>query len=283
MSIDPVQEKRFNVRAAVPDHLEVFANWRKASDAYKGECPDARLDLSFGESPSETLDFFPAKGGDGMSPLVLLIHGGYWQALDKADNAFCARGLNDAGAAVAVVNHTLCPHASLDEITEQIRRASMWLWRNASDLGADRDQMVAIGHSAGGHLAAMMMCTDWRAIDPLAPVDLFKGAVGISGLYDLTQLVQTTINDKVGLTEESARVLSPVNHVPVSKRAFITTVGGDESDGFHDQAAALQKAWRAHGVEVERMTLPGCHHLQALEALTNPNMAIYQKALSLIS
>ncbi|HEY9080418.1 alpha/beta hydrolase [Magnetovibrio sp.] len=283
MSIDPVQEQRFNVRAAVPDHLAIFAQWRAMSDAYKAACTDAKLDQAYGDAPSETLDFFPAMGAHAPTPVVLLIHGGYWQALDKADNAFAARAFNAAGIGVAVVNHTLCPDISLDGITDQIRQASLWLWRNADALGCDPDRMFVVGHSAGGHLAAMMMCTDWRAIDAQAPVDLFKGGVAISGLFDLTQLVETTINAKVGLDRQSAMVLSPMRLIPSSTAPFIAAVGGAESDGFHEQSDRLRDAWGDHGVTVERLTVPGGHHFQAFEALLDPRAPVFEKTLLLMS
>jgi len=282
MSYDPVQEKYYNVRAAIPDHMDVFVKWREASDAYKAACPGARLDLAYGDGISEKLDFFPAKNNIAPAPLVMLIHGGYWQAMDKADNAFGARALNDAGVGVAVVNYALCPNVTLGDITQQMCQTAVWLWRNANALGADPDRLFAFGHSAGGHLAAMMMCADWAAIDPNIPADLFKGGLAISGLFDLTQLVETSINDKVGLSWENAKLLSPVNHAPASGHAFVAAVGGDESVGFHDQAESLRQAWAPHGVDVEPMAIPGCNHLQAFEALADPNTDICKKALSMI-
>lgn len=282
MSYDPVQEKYFNVRAAIPGHMDVFIKWREASDAYKASCPGARLDLAYGDGASEMLDFFPAKNNNAPAPLVMLIHGGYWQAMDKDDNAFGARALNDAGVSVAVVNYALCPDVTLGDITQQMRQAAVWLWRNANALGANPDRLFAFGHSAGGHLAAMMMCADWAETDPNIPADLFKGGLVISGLFDLTQLVGTSINDKVGLNRESAKLLSPVNHAPVSGLSFVAAVGGDESVGFHDQAESLRQAWAPHGVDVETMIIPGCNHLQALEALADPNTDICKKALSIM-
>lgn len=283
MNIDPDQERHYNVRAAIPDHMAVFAQWRAMSDAYKTERPDARLDVDYGEGAGETLDFFPPEGGDVNAPAVLLIHGGYWQAMDKADNAFAARQLCAAGVGVAVVNHTLCPAASLEGIVGEIQRAALWLWRAAPELRVDRERLFVVGHSAGGHLAAMMMCADWAALNGDAPEALFAGGVAVSGLFDLGALVETTINAKVGLNAETARALSPVHKVPAASRApFIAAVGGDESDGFHDQARALCEAWAVHGVTVEMLPLPGRHHFQAFEALAEPGSALLRRTLDMI-
>lgn len=282
MKIDPIQEKFYNVRAAIPDHMDIFVNWRRWSDAYKAERPDASLDLAYGPGAAETLDFFPARNGNSDAPLVLLIHGGYWQAMDKQDNSFAARGLCDAGCAVAVVNYTLCPETSLDGIVAEMRRAALWLWRNERGLPFDPEQIYVIGHSAGGHLAAMMLCTDWRSYDRQALQTLFKGAVSISGLFDLSALVETTINEKVGLSPQSARELSPIHHVPHSGTPFIAAVGENESTGFHDQVDMLQKAWSPHGVDVGYMSLANRHHLGAFEALADHNSALLKAALALM-
>lgn len=267
MPIDETQEKLFNVRAAVPDHMETFKAWRAASDAYKAERTDARLDLAYGARPAEKLDFLPPVKTRKDAPLVMLIHGGYWQALDKADTLFAARALNEAGVAVAVVNYTLCPATDLAGIVAEMRGAALWLWRNAAELDVDRDRMFVAGHSAGGHLAAMMMATDWTARDSDAPVDLFKGAVSVSGLYDLTALVDTTINIRVGLTAETARALSPVNQRPAGRAPLVLTVGQAESTGFHDQIDRLAAAWP--GVPIDTVIVPGANHFGAFEALND--------------
>lgn len=268
MQIDDEQERRFNVRKAVPEHPEVFRRWRHWSDAYQTGCAATRLDLAYGDAAAHTLDvYYPATPAADPMPAVLLIHGGYWQAMDKADVAFAARGLNERGLAVAVVNHTLCPDTSLAGIVDEIRRASLWLWREAGELGIDRDRLAVVGHSAGGHLAAMMVCTDWPALEPEVPAGLFRGCLAISGLFDLADLVRTTINDKVGLTPDTAAELSPVHLRPAPGVAVVAPVGGDESDGFHDQVERLQAAWQPFGVEVGLMPVPGCNHFQVFETL----------------
>lgn len=269
MTIDDYQERQFNVRAAVPEHPEVFQRWRLWSDAYRTAPLEKRLDLAYGDGPAETMDvYYPAVRPAGPMPAAILIHGGYWQAMDKADVAFAARGLNEQGIAVAAVNHTLCPVESLAGIVDEIRRACLWVWDNAEWLDIDRNRLAVVGHSAGGHLAAMMACADWPAMNPEAPTTMFRGCLAISGLFDLLPLVHTTINDKVGLSTEAATELSPVHHRPASAAtAVVAPVGGDESEGFHDQAARLQAAWQPFGVEVGRMSVPGCNHFQVFETV----------------
>ncbi|MBL6945638.1 MAG: alpha/beta hydrolase [Rhodospirillales bacterium] len=278
--IDPHEESLYNVRAAIPEHLEIFARWREWSDRCKADCPTARLDLSYGPGANETLDFFPAPSPG--APLVMFIHGGYWQALDKDDNAFAASALNAAGVSVAVVNYTLCPETTVQGIVDQMRRAALWLRANAPDLGVDSSRFFVAGHSAGGHLAAMLTTIDWPAEGADAPRDLIKGVIAISGLFDLTALVNTTINIKADLSKEDAVALSPVNHRPSARAPMILAVGGDESEGFHAQARALRDAWEPFGVPISILPLPGCHHLGAVEALADRGGSLVGATLSLI-
>ncbi len=277
MAIDPVQERLYNIRAAIPDHMSVFANWRMWSDAYRQERPQAKLDLAYGKKSGETLDFFPpVRQNPSPSPLVVLIHGGYWQAMDKGDNSFAARALCDAGFSVAVLNYTLCPAITLEGIVDEIQRASLWLWHRAEDLLFARDHMYVAGHSAGGHLAAMMVCTPWKALNALAPKQVFKGALSISGIFDLSPLTKTTINDNVGMTPQSARELSPVHQKPCGGLPFIAAVGANESAAFHEQADHLKQAWAHTDVEVRYMRIPNSHHFQAFEALADMNSEIFK-------
>ena len=284
MVLDPAQEALYNVRAMVPEHLAIFTDWRDWSAAYRKERSDAQYDLAYGTSASETLDYFPPTGSQNRAaPIVLVIHGGYWQAMDKSDNSFAARALCDAGCAVAVVNHTLCPAISLEGIVDEIRRASLWLWQQATPLDFSPTEMFVIGHSAGGHLAAMMLCTKWQDVAPQMPASLFKAGVLISGLFDLLPLVNTTINNRVGLTEQSAKEVSPIHHTPQSNNTpVITAVGGSESCGFHEQAKRLQENWAQYGIDVDYLNVPNCHHFQVYEQLADRNSELFRATQRLI-
>ncbi|CCQ72181.1 alpha/beta hydrolase [Magnetospira sp. QH-2] len=266
MAIDPVQERLYNVRAAVPDHPRVFAEWKARSRDFIQASPAARLDLAYGEGPSETLDWFPADNPGG--PVMMFIHGGYWQALDKADNAFVAEALVSAGVHVAVVNYALTPIVSLECIVDQMRRALLWLRVNGADLGADDDRLYVSGHSAGGHLTAMMMAES-------LPI---RGGLAISGLFDLDPLVATSINNKVGLDQKAAWALSPVHRRKAIDAPLLLAVGGAESDGFRWQIDALRSAWG----DMETLTVPGANHFGAVEALADPDSALFAATMRLI-
>src|SRR5499426_684226 len=182
-----VLNREYNNRELVPGHPEYFARWSQSSAQARSRM-SSQLDLAYGEMLGETVDLFPARKGDGSC--LMFIHGGYWRSLDKKDFSFLAPALVDAGISLAVVNYDLCPKVSIDEIVRQMLRASRWLWLHAEDYGMDQDRLYVGGHSAGGHLAAMMMCAQWPTFDRRLPKDLWKGGLAISGVYDLRPLVE---------------------------------------------------------------------------------------------
>jgi pimeloyl-ACP methyl ester carboxylesterase len=166
-------DSMYNNRMLVPAFAQHMAQWQADSAQARLSLP-CELDVAYGVEPGETLDFFPAKRRG--SPVVVFIHGGYWRALDKADHSFVAPALHAAGAAVVVPNYALCPAVTIPQITLQMVRALAWTWRHAERLNADPSRITVIGHSAGGHLAAMMMACHWPAFDADLPAQLVKNA-----------------------------------------------------------------------------------------------------------
>ena len=279
MVIDPRFEKDYNVRAAVPEHPAIFAAWKARSAAFRRRAGGA-LDVAYGPSAAETMDLFPS--GRSGAPIHLFIHGGYWQALNKGESSFIAEALVEAGVTMAVADYALCPAVTLDTIVEQMRRAVLWLWHHAGDYGADPQRLQISGHSAGGHLVGMMLATDWPGLDARVPRRPIQSAIAVSGLFDLEPLRHTTINDKVGMDGAMARRLSPLSLEPaVPETPLVLAVGGLESEGFHWQSDSLRDVWRDKGVPVERLTLEGCHHLAAVEALADPASELFRRTRAL--
>src|SRR5207302_69880 len=163
------------------------------------------------------LDLFPARKGDGTC--MMFIHGGYWRSLDKQDFAFLAPAWVDAGVSLAVVNYDLCPKVTMEEIVRQMLRASRWLWLHAEQYGMDQDRLYVCGHSAGGHLTAMMMSALWPVFDARLPKDLWKGGLAVSGLYDLRPLPHLDfLQPDLRLDEAAALRLSPAFLPPARAR-----------------------------------------------------------------
>jgi arylformamidase len=273
-----VLSRLYNNRELVPDHPQYFARWAEDSQRARSTMT-GHLDLRYGDAPGEVMDLFPARKGDGSC--MMFIHGGYWRSLDKKDFSFLAPAFVGGGISLAVVNYDLCPKVALEEIVRQMLRASGWLWQHAEDYGMDQDRLYASGHSAGGHLTAMLMCAQWPRFDPQLPKDLWKGGLAISGLYDLRPLVEVEwLNVDLRLDEATATRVSPAFMPPATRAPVMTCVGGDESSEFLRQNALLGQRWR--GVFAGDIPMPGRNHFSVVDGLADPTSALFQGARKLM-
>ena len=191
-------EIEYNNRRRVPGAGAIAERWKAASAAYR-ETAHAELDLRYGPGDRHRYDLFFA---DSDAPLVAYVHGGYWQWGDRTLYSFLAEGLNANGLTVAVPSYSLCPSVSVLDIVGQLRAFLAVLWKRT------RAHPLVVGHSAGGHLTAAMVATDWREV-PYVPDDLVRGGIAISGIFDLQPLVTTSINGAIGLDLKTARDASP--------------------------------------------------------------------------
>jgi arylformamidase len=237
------------------------------------------LERRYGDMPGETLDLFPARKGDGTC--MMFIHGGYWRSLDKQDFSFLAPAWVDAGVSLAVVNYDLCPKVTMEEIVRQMLRASRWLWLHAEQYGMDQDRLYVCGHSAGGHLTAMMMSALWPVFDARLPKDLWKGGLAISGLYDLRPLPHIDfLQPDLRLDEAAALRLSPAFLPPATRCPVMTCVGGDESSEFQRQNALLGERWRA--AFAGDIPMAGTNHFSVVDGLADQSSALFQGACRLM-
>ena len=274
MPID--HEVEYNNRARVPEHPEIFAKWVRDAEDYRDEAMQERraeLGLSYGESPRQFIDLFSPRP-DVTAPLALFIHGGYWRSLEPSMFSHMARGLNAHGVAVAVVGYDLCPHVTIAEIIEQIRHACLFLWLRTSQ------RMLVYGHSAGGHLAGAMVATDWQALYPKAG-DLVPAAYSISGVFDLTPLVDVTMNEELKLDVESAREASPLTWPAPKGRVFDAVVGGLESSEFLRQSRVIAETWSKGGAQTRYEAIAGMNHFTVIDALTDPQSAMVGRLVEL--
>ena len=226
------------------------------------------LDLSYGPTSAEHIDLFRASAAG--APLHMFIHGGYWHSLSSKEFSLVAEGLVAAGVSVAVVNYELCPKVTISEIVRQNRAAIAWLYRNAARFGADPDRITVSGHSAGGHLTAMLMATDWSGEYGL-PDDVVKAGCSISGLFDLEPFQHSWLQPKLRLTKEEIERSSPIHHIPGRAGPLIVTLGGDESAEFHRQSEEFLAAWTAGGLRGSYLDLPGQNHFTVLEGYQDRN------------
>jgi arylformamidase len=271
-------DAQYNNRARVPAVGRILQRWGQAS-ALAREGLAHTADIAYGSGPSETLDVFPAASPD--APVLVFIHGGYWRSLDKADFSFVAPAFHAAGATVVIPNYALCPAVTIETIALQMTRALAWTWRHIDRHGGDAARIVVAGHSAGGHLAAMLMTCDWRAVADDLPAGLASRALSISGLFDLHPLVRVPfLQSDLRLTEASARRLSPALH-PAPQGRLLAVAGGDESEAFLAQNALIRERWGATVVPVCE-TVPQRNHFDVLDPFVDPEARLHRLTLGLL-
>lgn len=272
-------DSMYNNRSLVPDYATYFDKWVQASKAVRSSQP-CTLDVAYGKAGGEKLDVFPGAAKDAR--VVVFIHGGYWRSLDKSDHSFVAPAFTAQGACVVVVNYDLCPAVTIPEITMQMVRALAWTYRNIAQHGGNPRRITVVGHSAGGHLAAMMLACVWKAFAKDLPSDLVKNALSISGLYDLEPLRHApNVKDSLKLTPAQVRKASPALLPAPRKGMLYSVAGGSESAEFLRHNQMIQKTWGKKTVPVCE-ELPGLHHFSVLDALIEPKHRLHQLAQQLV-
>ena len=273
-AIDPVLEADYNLIASLEGVDELMQRWTRQSAALR-KTADASLDCAYGSHERERIDVF--RSGVNNAPLYLYIHGGYWQRGDKNLYSFITAPFVAAGIDVAIIGYPLCPQVSMTDLLTSIRQAIGWLYRNAGQLGINRDRFNLSGHSAGGHLTAMALCSDWTDRGEGLPGDLLKTAMPFSGLYDLEPLTHTTISEVLHLTQAELYRLSPVFQQPPVDIPLLTVLGGGETGEFFRQTEQLHGAWSSLLTQVDRHVEPEVDHLRLIDRLADPDSQLFRR------
>ncbi len=251
----------------VPEYAAIVAGWRRDAAAFRAAHPVAELDLPYGPGARQALDLFWPDSSRA-APLAMFVHGGYWAAMDRTVFSHLAAGLLARGVAVAMPSYDLCPAVSLETLVGQVRAAAAHLARRHGRA------LLALGHSAGGHLAAMLLATDWAAHG--LPRGTVRAALPISGLFDLEPLRHTTVNGPLGLDAATAHRLSPV-HLPSPGLPLHAVVGGEEGAEYTRQSRSIAAVWCGTWE-----AMAGANHFTVVTPLGDPRSALVGAAVGLM-
>jgi len=271
-------DKAYDVEGAVPDFM-IYANKYMSDSAAARALLKPKLDVSYGPTLMETLEVYDANG-DTPAPIFVFIHGGAWKSLDASVFSLVAPGPVEAGMAVVNVTYDLCPMVTVEEMVRQVRAAIAWTWHNAESFGGDRNRIVVAGHSAGGHLTAMAMLTDWSRYG--LPEDVIKGAMGISGIYDMEPISRSFLQPELRLTADVVRWQSPVYNVRSLATPLTLVWGTDEPEGIEFNALLYEKAWLDAGNSLEKFTLDGANHFEVLDGFSTKDGVMTQALFDLL-
>ena len=269
-------DRMYNNRAWVPDFANHLQHWTEQSKTARHQLRGL-TDISYGDGPNENLDIFPANLAH--APVMVFLHGGYWRALDKSDQSFIAPSFTREGVCVVVPNYALCPMVTIPDIVMQMVKALTWVWRYISEWGGDPSRIYVVGHSAGGHLAAMMMACQWQRYADDLPADLVKSGLSVSGLFELESVMRSPmLQSDLRLDEAQVLRCSPAWMPTPAQGSFWSVVGALESDEFIRQHMLIQQAWGKACVPVCE-ALPGLHHFNVLSALAESGSYLNRLAL----
>ena len=258
----------YNNRGRFPDTADCKAAQVVGSDEAKAEY-ECRLDVKFGEGETDLLDIYIAEG-DGPRPIHVFFHGGYWKSNTKNDFGFVAKPFVPHGLTTIIVEYPLIPSVRMGTLIDRCCASMEWVWRNADSFGGDKNNITISGHSAGGHITAMMMQTDWPSYGDGLPKDLVKGGCSISGVSDLDPVRLSFQNDELQFSPEEAAEFSTLFMDPKHAGPLLAVAGGIEGPEFIRQTTELADAWSAKGMDVKGWIMEGKHHFTTINQYLDP-------------
>ncbi|XP_060108862.1 kynurenine formamidase [Heteronotia binoei] len=238
------------------------------------------MNVPYGLGEGEKLDVYLPKEPSQTSPLVLYIHGGYWQSLSKEVSGFAAGPLVTCGIALAAVDYDVAPNGQLEEMVRQVRRSVAF----AAQQYAGSSGLYLLGHSAGAHLAAMVLSTNWTefGVEPN-----IKGAFLVSGVYDLEPIMHTYVNDVLHINGEIAQSNSPLRCAPKLEGRqgcpVLIVVAQHDSPEFRRQSWEYFEVLRIAGWSASLVDIADTDHFDVVEKLSQEDYLLTQVILHMIS
>ncbi|KAL4648645.1 kynurenine formamidase isoform X1 [Arapaima gigas] len=238
------------------------------------------MDVPYGDGDGEKLDVYVPTDPPLEMPLVIYIHGGYWQFLSKEESGFLAVPLVQRGVAVVAVGYDIAPKGNMDLMVSQVRQSVVSIIQQYSHISG----LYLCGHSAGAHLVAMVLCTDWSQY---AVTPQIKGAFLVSGIYDLLPILSTYVNDPLKMTEEVALRNSPSQLVAQLKNSsstcnIVVAIAQNDSPEFRKQSEDYFRALESSGLNVSLEDVPNTDHFNIVEQLVDPDYHLTQLLLKMM-
>jgi arylformamidase len=258
----------YNNTVAVANSADIIADWERRSAAL-AELYPKHLDLRYGPRERNRLDYFAARESD--APVLIFIHGGYWQMRAKELFRFLAAGPLAHEISVANVGYTLAPDATLDEIVTEVHSAMDWIVKYAGAHGADTNRVCVSGWSAGGHLTAMSL--SHRAV---------RAGLAISGIFDLEPICLSYVNAKLRLDRDDVARLSPFANIPSVSPPLAIAYGTAELPELQRQSREYAEARAKAGLPGQLAALAGHNHFTILEELARPEGAVTKLVVELV-
>jgi len=260
-------DRAYNNSAAVPESGAMFKAWLVRSEELRTRHPE-HLNLVYGPRPRNRIDYFSAGPG---TPVLVFIHGGFWQMRSKDDFAFLAESFLARGVSVAMVGYPLGPEATMDEIVADAHAAIRYLSTELPKLGGDPERVIVSGWSSGGHLATMVL-----------DEPLLRGGVSISGIYELEPLLKSYVNDKLHMDHVMAQRNSPILQLPKSSKQLDLFAGSAELPEMRRQTADYASARRAAGLPMEYAEIPDANHYTVLNSMMNSDGTVHRAIMAML-
>ena len=269
-------DRQYNNRLHVPDFATHLEKWEMLSRQTEKEFPVIK-NIPYGKLQREQLDIYPSP--QSFSKTLIFIHGGYWHKWDKDSFQFIAKSFNHYGITTVLINYPLAPDASIDQISASCRDAVCWLCKNISAYNGDPNQLYVAGHSAGGHVATMLLTTDWKHFNLVT--DVIKGVCAISGLFNLTPIQLSDINKVLNMDTEMALRNSPVHLLPATQCPLLIVVGANETNEFLNQSKEIYTRWKQN-IPMEIMQIEGLNHFSIVETILDVESCLHQAMLRMM-
>ena len=263
---------QYNTRLQVPDYADYFDRWERLSRQTADQNTILK-DIPFGAHPEELLDIFPSNIPH--SKTLVFIHGGYWHLLDKTMFHFLAGHFLNYNVTTVLINYPLAPRSSINEIVAACRKALRWIHENIIRFNGNPEELYLMGHSAGGHLASMLMVEE--------NAKFIRAMISLSGLFRLEPVMLSYLNDSIGMDRENAVKNSPVFLEPANDCPLLLATGVDESDEFKAQSDQLYRHWKNKFSNIELLKVPQKNHYSILEAVIEKNSILCNAIIRLMN